>query len=59
MPAGRRNHRPPLILRLFLRDLDAVPPGDFEHQFGLEAAFDMQMQLRLGQAADEFVGTVM
>ena len=35
------------------RDRDVVALGQREHQFGLQAALDMQVKLRLGQAGDE------
>ena len=38
------------------RDIDLVLPAEREHQLGLQRAFDMQMQLRLGNAANEGFG---
>ena len=32
---------------------DAVPPRDVEHQLRFQRAFDVNMQLRFGDAADE------
>ncbi len=34
---------------------DLIAAGEFEHLLGFEAAFDMEMQLGLGQTGDEGV----
>ena len=38
-----------------IRQIDPVAPGDFEHQLGLETAFDMQVQFSLRQTTDKII----
>ena len=38
------------------RDAATVALGDLEHEIGFETTFDVNVQLRLGKAADELLG---
>ena len=50
--------RPAQVVDVVPRQGDAVAAAQLEHQLGLQAALDMQVQFGLGQTGDETVERV-